>query len=206
MKVMGRQRPENEGITYNPGDITSPEEGYRELANCIVAQAADDYVTYLLKPNFEKEKLAMMRPTQEAVAIENVIKQIPEDEEAIRVSKEIFLECHERAIKTKYLRRGFVKRLKAVKKQIVKAQTVDELKVVARLYVRFWKDRYAEMRNRDNTRKSIGKDCLRFFRSDDFILYTSGTIDPDRLIEQCEKEAERLRSVRGADYDGLRTY
>ena len=195
-------RPDDEGITYLPGEITTPHEGYRELANVIVAQAADDYVTYLIKPNFDKEASALEEPAKEAVAMKRVIRYMEDTNGMIEAVIKLFLEVTDKAKKTQYISRGTIKQVDEVEGWLREAKTLSDLRRIASFYCKFWKDRRWVYRDRNIKRKELGEDCVNFFYSDQFYMFTSGKIDPELLMERCKREADRLRGIRGVEDDG----
>ncbi len=191
---MAKQRPNDEGITYMPGEISTPQEGYRELANCIVAQAADDYVTYILKPNFEEEVDAVCEAAKEAIAAYSVLNKVRGDANYINALKGLYAEVTDRA-KTNVQR--YKKKIAVIEKQIAEAKDFEELQAAALRYRRYMTDLKYFMNMNDLQRRKMGKECEEFFRSQMFELFTSCTIDPDRLIEKCHEEADKIRAARG---------
>lgn len=193
---MSRQRRGNEGFTYNPGEINTPYEGLRELANVIVATAADDYVTYLLKPDYEKEAKALEATAKEAVAIEMVLKKVGGDKNYFPAVQSLFIEVADKSLKTKYIGKHTAKKVRWTISRVTAAKSIEDLKLLARYFVKTWKDRVYVMRDRNANRKALGRECEEFFFSGLFELCTSGTIDPERLMEQCHKEADKIRRAR----------
>lgn len=193
---MSRQRRADEGIVYNPGEINTPYEGLRELANVIVATAADDYVTYLLKPDYQLEADTLEQAAKEAVAVEMVIKKVKGDKNYFPAVQSLFEEVAERSLKTKYIGKHTTKKVRWTISRVKAAKNLEDLKLLVRYYVKTWKDRMYVMRDRNANRKALGRECVEFFHSKLFVLCTSGTIDPERLMEQCHKEADKIRRAR----------
>ena len=194
---MSRQRTNNDGILYNPGEITCPDDGYKELANCIVAQAADDYVSYILKPHFEEEVEMVKEPCIESAALYKTARLIEDDPQYIEAVKRLMLEV---TAKAKANVKKCRKKITAIEKLAEKAETLDDLKYATSRYKKYWKDNLWAARDKNLKRKMLGRECEDFIRSDLFELMTNGSIDPDKLLEKCRSEAERIRKTRGT-YD-----
>ena len=108
----------------------------------------------------------------------------------------LFAEVAEKSLKAKYIGKHTAKKVRWTISRVNASKNLEDLKLLARYYVKTWKDRMYVMRDRNANRKALGKECEEFFHSGLFDLCTSGTIDPERLIDQCRKEAEKIRKAR----------
>ena len=181
------------------------DECYRTLATEIVRKAVEDYMEYMVRPNFAEELEAARELYTEARAIREIAKRVQRhDVEDLRS----FLLRRIREVNFEGVyqpHKGCVNRLPGliVKLERKRAMSAEELFHIAHTYYKVITAYYGGKYEKDKTRRDDAKICAEFLRSEDFIFYTGGLVDPEEVIAECERrvksgldESRRLQPLR----------
>lgn len=186
------------------GNTATIDECYRTLATEIVRKAVEDYMEYLVHPNFAEELEAARELYTEARAIREIAKKIkPDDVEELRV----FLHRRVREVDFEGVykpQKGCENRLPGLIFRLQKKRmTKDELFRIAHTYFKTITAYYVWKYEKDKTRRDDAIICENFLRGDDFIFYTRGLVDCEEVIAECRRrvdcgdlESRRLQPIR----------
>lgn len=189
---MGSEKRLRSGLSKRTSLVDDPDnvnEAYRQLAVAIVHLAVEDYIKCLVRPNYEAEVELIHDHWLRGIALKKLIATTPaEQAEEARL---YILDSAKKAYATGLFPKtnrhcnilGIIKRLES-------PCTIEELRFIVYDYRR----RVGQINsiwNEKNARRIAEKPSLeKFFRSEAFILYTGGLLEPDELIAECERRAK----------------
>lgn len=177
-------------------------DAYRQLAVTIVQVAAEDYIRCLTRPNYEKECETLHRHWVKGMAMKRIIMNLSEDK--VDEARTYFLDAAKEAYATGlFPKTNRTCNLLGCIDRLEKPCTLPELKNIVQDY----RKRVGQMRsvwNEKNARRSGERERIeRFFKSEQFTLYTGGLIDPYDLMEECGRRAKsgQWHIEIGSDYE-----
>ena len=176
----------------NPADR---DEAYRNLAVAICAKAADDYIGYILQPDYAEEVEKARKMSLYAQAVREAVKKMPDDK-AEEVQAHLLKSIREyeqsgMCIVYKHKSRWAVEK---ILKRLEKPLPIKELREIGSYFSQATKVSYKQKLRNSERRKREKRQLEDFFKSERFALYTGGLIDPDDVIARCEQLARGIRN------------
>lgn len=184
--------------------VSTPEDGYRWLATETVRTAFEDYVSFLRKPDFDKE-LDVIR--QQGDAIRGLYQTAKDYEAWAKETKPSEEEVKNFLSLMKSEYREIIEELKdnspfglmpadlqhsypyATWKRIKNARTIKGICRAAYIAQRSYSAYLTRAINANKHRKAIGKHIEDFVNSDQFTLYTGGKLAPSEFFKEARRQA-----------------